>query len=307
MNQITDTAQLATDTTQPADGKDPFLRVLGERVRQLRARHAMTRKTLARAARVSERHLANLETGQGNASVMLLRQLAQALQCSIAELVGDDAVASPEWMQIRLLLRGRDEAALQRARHSLAELFAVRVEDPARSGRIAFVGLRGAGKSTLGRMLAEDLELPFVELNRVIEQLAGCGIGEIHALYGEAAYRRYELRALEDAIAGSTQAVISTGGGLVSEPETFDLLLARCFTVWLRASPEEHMRRVIAQGDLRPMAGNAEAMTDLKRILAGREASYARSDFCFDTGGKTLAAAYLELHAALAPRLGVAA
>jgi len=290
-----------------APHKDPFLTVLGERVRFLRARLGMTRRVLAQAAHVSERHLANLETGQGNASVMLLRQLAHALNCTIAELVGEEAVASAEWSLIRQLLRGRDEASLQRARRSLTELFGTSAPDPARGGRIALVGLRGAGKSTLGRMLADDLGIPFVELNRIIERLAGCDVREIHSLYGAAAYRRYELRALEETVAGHPRAVIATGGGLVSEPVTLDLLLARCFTVWLRATPEDHMKRVIAQGDMRPMAGNAEAMEDLKRILAGREDDYARADLPFDTSGKSLAEAYLELRAALSPRVEISA
>jgi XRE family aerobic/anaerobic benzoate catabolism transcriptional regulator len=277
----------------PASRKDPFLIVLGERVRALRARSGMTRRTLARAASVSERHLANLESGQGNASVMLLRQLA--------------SVASTEASQIRQLLRGRDEASLGRARRALAELFGAGTPDPARSNRIALIGLRGAGKSTLGRMLADDLGIPFVELNRGIERLAGCDVHEIHSLYGSSAYRRYELRAVEDAIAAHPRAVIATGGGLVSETVTFDLLLTRCFTVWLRASPDDHMKRVIAQGDLRPMAGNAEAMSDLKRILAGREPAYARADLTFDTTGRTAPEAFVGLRAALKPRLAAAA
>lgn len=283
--------------------KDPFLIVLGERVRTLRSRRGMTRKVLAQHANVSERHLANLETGQGNASVTLLRQLAQALNCTIAELVGEESIASPEWSLIRQLLRGRDEDLLQRARRMLTDMFGTNAPDPARSGRIALIGLRGAGKSTLGRMLADELEVPFVELNRVIERLAGCDIREIHSLYGGLGYRRYELRALEEVVAAQARVVISTAGGLVSEPATFDLLLARCYTVWLRATPEEHMKRVIAQGDLRPMAGNSEAIVDLKRILAAREEFYARADLTFDSSGKSLADAYLQLRMVLLQRL----
>ena len=283
--------------------RDSFLALLGDRVRAARARRGMTRKVLARAAGMSERHLANLETGRGNASALLLSQLANALQCTIGELVGEEPATSPEWMRIRGLLRGREEASLQRAAVALAELFGAHAPDPARTDRIALVGLRGAGKSTLGRMLADDLHVPFVELDRVIERLAGCDVREIHSLYGMPAYRRYELRALEETVADLPRAVVATGGGIVSEPATFDLLLSRCFTVWLRATPEEHMKRVIAQGDLRPMAGNAEAMTDLKRILAGREALYARADVTFDTSGRPLADAYLALRAEVLPRL----
>jgi XRE family aerobic/anaerobic benzoate catabolism transcriptional regulator len=269
----------------------------------MRSRRGVTRKALAREARISERHLANLETGTGNASVLLLRQLAQALKCSMAELVGQDGIASPELVLIRQLLRGRDEATLQRARLAIADLLGARHPDASRTGRIALIGLRGAGKSSLGRMLAGDLGIQFVELNRVIERLAGCNVQEIHALYGSSAYRRYEQRALEEVIATSPRAVIATGGGLVSEPSTFGLLLSHCYVVRLRASPEEHMQRVVAQGDTRPMAGNREAMDDLKRILAGREASYARADLSFDTGSKTLADAYLELRADVLKRI----
>ena len=290
-------------TDAPATAKDPFLTVLGERVRLMRSRRGVTRKVLAQEAAISERHLANLESGTGNASVLLLRQLAQALNCSMAELVGQDGIASPELVLIRQLLRGRDETTLQRARVALADLLGAGPPDPSRSGRIALIGLRGAGKSTLGRMLADDLGIPFVELNRVIERTVGCDVHEIHSLYGASAYRRYEQRALEETIATHPKAVIATGGGLVSEASTLEMLLAHCFTVWLRASPDEHMRRVVAQGDMRPMAGNLEAMDDLKRILAGREPFYAKADLAFDTDGKALADAYLELRSSILQRI----
>ena len=156
-------------------------------------------------------------------------------------------------------------------------------------------------------MLAEDLGIPFVELNRVIERIVGCDVHEIHSLYGSSAYRRYELRALEETIAAFPQAVIATGGGLVSEPATFELLLSHCYTVWLRASPDEHMQRVVAQGDLRPMAGNLEAMADLKRILAGREAFYAKADLAFETGGRSLADAYVQLRSSVLQRISLPA
>jgi len=285
--------------------RDAFLSALGEHVRALRHRRGMTRKRLAEAAGVSERHLANLETGQGNASVMLLRDLARALGSSIGEIVGEHVAASGEWARIQDLLRGRDETTLARARKSLAQALGASPADPGRDARIALIGLRGAGKSTLGRMLAEDLRAPFVELDRVVERMAGCDVGEIHSLYGAGAFRRYELRALEDTIASHPRAVIAAGGGLVTEPVTYDLMLSRCFTVWLRASPDDHMKRVIAQGDLRPMAGNAEAMDDLKRILAARESDYARADLTFDTSAKPLAQVYVDLRDAIGARVSV--
>lgn len=276
---------------QPADpvdaeAKDPFLAALGERTRALRARRGLTRKGLAKAADVSERHLANVEMGVGNASVLFLRQLAQALNCSLAELVGDETASSPEWLMIRELLRGRADTELVQARGALAAMFGAPASPAARRRRIALIGLRGAGKSTLGRGLAEGWKLPFVELNRSIEVLAGCTLSEIHSLYGPAAYRRYEKRAMEETIQRFPRAVIATPGGIVSDPATFNLLLAHCYTVWVRATPEEHMGRVLAQGDTRPMAGhsgNAEAMNDLRRILESRAAFYSKADAVFDT------------------------
>lgn len=284
--------------------RDPFIAAMGERVRLLRARRGMTRKALAAETGLSERHLANLESGMGNPSVQVLRQIATTLSCALAEIIGDVTTSSAEWMLIRELLQDRDQAALQRARLALAQLFEQAAADPHRRERIALIGLRGAGKSTLGRMLAQEMKVPFVELNRVVEQLAGCPPSEIHSLYGASAYRRYEHRALEAVIAEHPRAVIASPGGLVSEPSTFSMLLTHCFTVWLQATPEEHMRRVVAQGDLRPMSGNSEAMDDLKRILAGRSELYGRADMTFDTSDKTLADAYLALRDRIAARLG---
>lgn len=271
-----------------APERDPFLAALGERVRSLRARKGMTRRALALASDVSERHLANLELGVGNASILVLRQVAQALSCPLAELLGDETTASPEWLLIRDLLRGRSDDDLRRGRVALTELYGEAGEPDARSRRIALIGLRGAGKSTLGQRLADELGVPFVELNREIERVAGCGIPEIHNLLGPAAYRRYERRALEETIQLYPDAVIATPGGIVSDAATFNLLLSHCFTVWLKATPEEHMQRVVAQGDLRPMSGNKEAMEDLRRILAGRAAFYGRADLTFDTAGQSL-------------------
>jgi len=274
------------------EGKEPFLAALGERTKALRVRRGLTRKALARLTGVSERHLANLEYGVGNASILVLLQVAQALQCSLAELVGDVTTRSPEWLMLREMLADTDEATLRRVRLAALELRggapARADEAPVRSSRIALIGLRGAGKSTLGRMLAEDLDFPFVELSREIEKLAGCTISEILGLYGQNAYRRYERRALEEAIEASPEAVIATAGGLVSDLGSFNLLLRRCTTVWLTADPEDHMSRVMAQGDLRPMAASREAMDDLKSILAGRTAFYSKADMRVDTSAQPL-------------------
>jgi XRE family aerobic/anaerobic benzoate catabolism transcriptional regulator len=289
--------------------KHPFLVALGERVRSLRARRGMTRKALAAATGVSERHLANLEYGVGNASILVLLEVAQALQSSLAELLGDVTTRSPEWLLIRELLESRDEATLRRARVAVGELLGMggahgEGAHP-RSSRVALVGLRGAGKTTLGQMLAQDLGFPFVELSGEIEKFAGCSIAEIQALYGQNAYRRYERRALEEAIQIYPEAVIATPGGIVSDPATFNLLLAHCTTVWLRADPEDHMKRVVAQGDTRPMAASREAMNDLKSILAGRAPFYSKAELEVDTSAQGQAETFELLRDAVRTALGL--
>ena len=288
-------------TASPPDeeAKNPLLVSLGEQVRNLRARRGLTRKAVATAADVSERHLANLEYGVGNASILVLHQVAGALQCSLAELVGDVTASSPEWLLIRELLANRSDADLRRARIALGELLGAAGADPSRNRRIALIGLRGAGKSTLGQMLADDLDVPFVELSREIEKLAGCSVREIHDLYGTNAYRRYERRALEEAVQIHGDVVIATPGGIVSDPATFNELLTHCTTVWLQAAPEEHMGRVVAQGDTRPMAASKEAMEDLRRILGGRAAFYSKADLTVDTSGEKLAQSFDALRAAV--------
>ena len=293
--------------SEPGERKDPFLSALGERVRVLRARRGMTRRALAEATDVSERHLANLESGVGNASILVLLQVTRALQCRFAELLDD---ATPEWRLLRDMLGNRDEATLRRVRVAVADLIGTRAagEDAnGRASRIALIGLRGAGKSTLGRMLADDLDFPFLELNREIERLAGCSTAEILGLYGQNAYRRYERRALEEAIGNYPEAVIATAGGMVTDLQSFNLLLQRCTTVWLKADPEDHMARVAAQGDMRPMAASSEAMEDLKAILAGRTAFYSRAELRVDTSAQPLLETFKILRAEARGALGLPA
>ncbi|MDJ0778796.1 MAG: helix-turn-helix transcriptional regulator [Gammaproteobacteria bacterium] len=290
------TKSTAADSSSPRQrAPNPVLVTLGERVRALRERRGITRKSLAASTGVSERHLANLEYGDGNPSVLVLQQVADALDCALAELTGDVTTRSPEWLLLRSLLQHRDEATLRRVRIAIADLLD---EAPADSSvrRIALIGLRGAGKSTLGQMLARELGFEFVELSREIEALAGCSIGEIQALYGAGAYRRHERRALEQVIDNHREVVIATPGGLVSEAATFNLLLAGTATVWLQARPEDHMLRVIEQGDFRPMAGSDEAMSDLRSILSAREPFYSKASYRLDTSTAPLADTFASLH-----------
>ncbi len=287
----------------PAPVKHPFLVALGARVSALRSRRGMTRKALALAADVSERHLANMEYGLGNASVLVMLQVASALQCTLSELIGDVTTSSPEWLMIREMLEQRDDATLQKVRVAIGELLGTGGGNAALSPRVALIGLRGAGKSTLGKMLAQDLGFPFVELSQEIEKFAGCSVAEIQALYGVSAYRRYERRALEESIQIYPEAVIATPGGLVSDPASFNLLLAHCTTVWLQAAPEDHMHRVIAQGDMRPMAASKEAMEDLKGILTGRAPFYSKAQLRVNTSTQALDATFELLRHTVRERL----
>jgi len=228
----------------------------------------------------------------------VLQQVAQALDCSLAELLGDETTNSPEWLMIRQILSGRNQEELKAAQRALADLFGGSAKQR-RTDRIALIGLRGAGKSTLGKMAAAALHRPFIELGAEITRLAGCSPSEIQALYGPNAYRRYERQALEETLHTYSSCVIATAGGLVADAASFDLLLTHCYTVWLQAEPEDHMNRVIAQGDFRPMADSREAMDDLRLILEGRAAFYAQADLAYYTSGKTLDQSFAGLMAAL--------
>lgn len=267
---------------QQSAAESAYLKLLGERVRETRARRGMTRKLLARDSSVSERYLAQLETGQGNISILLLRQIASALDIPVEALVLEGPEPPVDLVHTTEFLRRMPAAELAEARRLLVQHFSG-VDLAARRGRIALIGLRGAGKSTLGAMLAEQMEVPFLELDRLIEQESGVGLSAIFDLYGQGGFRRLERRCLDEVIERYPRFVLATGGSLVSEPATFERLLTMCYTVWLRATPEEHMQRVIAQGDMRPMADNRESMSDLKRILEVREPLYRKADLTIDT------------------------
>jgi XRE family transcriptional regulator, aerobic/anaerobic benzoate catabolism transcriptional regulator len=275
--------------------KHAFLAALGDRVRAQRAKLGMPRRALAETADVSERHLANLEYGLGNASILVLLQVAKALKCSLTDLIAEPQDLSSEGRLIRDLLAGQDDFSLRRARLKLMEMLGAEGTGMAVGSRIALVGLRGAGKSSLGKMLAAELNFPFVELSREIEKIAGGTIGEIQALYGVSAYRRYEKRAMEEVIRSHSEVVIAAPGGVVADSASFDLMLANCITVWLEATPEDHMNRVIAQGDMRPMAASKEAMEDLKAILAGRAGFYSKARLHLNTSAQDLDASFLLL------------
>ncbi len=248
---------------QSADPESAYLSRLGDRVRAWRTENGMTRKALSGASGVSERYLAQLESGLGNISVLLLRKVARAMGVAVDRLVREN-------------------------------------EGTPRAERIALIGLRGAGKSTLGEKLARSLDIPFVELDKEVEKEAGAKLGEVFALYGQDAFRRFERRALERVLNQHERAVIAAGGGLVTDPATYQLLLERCVCVWLKASPEEHMSRVIAQGDMRPFKGRSAALGEIKKLLEDREKLYARADAAVETSGKSIRQSLEQVKRALA-------
>lgn len=288
--------QLNSPTSEYAD--DVFLLKLGQRVRQIRAQRGMSRRLLSESADVSERYLAQLETGKGNVSILLLRQIATAMGVRVDNLVDVAANLPAKYETLRERIRQMDEAELDRVYRYLTD----DIGQQAKSQRIALLGLRGAGKTTVGRRLAQDLKLPFQELTSAIEEIAGMKLSEIFSLGGQASYRLFEQQAITKLLGEFDSGILAVGGSVVADTTTFDQVLSSFTTVWLQASPEEHMKRVIEQGDKRPMAGNKHAMDELRRILIEREPLYRRADFIVDTHDKTIAETCEEiLHLGIIP------
>jgi XRE family aerobic/anaerobic benzoate catabolism transcriptional regulator len=279
---------------------DTFLQRLGDRVRTTRNRRGMSRRALAKHARVSERYLAQLETGQGNCSIVLLRRIARAMGVPVAELVDDRPERPVETILLDQFLDRLSPQELREARELLLGRFGGALGD-LRRNRIALIGLRGGGKSTLGRLLAEKLGAPFIELDREVERLNGTNLSEIFEMFGQETFHRMERLALEQVLQRFDRFVLATGGSIVTEPATFELLISSCLTIWVRADPDEHMQRVVAQGDLRPMAENSRAMDDLVSILKSREPLYARADVTLQTAHKAPEQSLEELLALLGP------
>jgi XRE family aerobic/anaerobic benzoate catabolism transcriptional regulator len=277
--------------------EEQFLAFVGTRVRELRNRRGMTRKMLAQEAHVSERHLAQLESGEGNISIVLLRRIVGALNISLAEVFTPAVEESAEKQTIRRFLERLPANRLEDVLFHLQRDFGEEATMPRK--RVALIGLRGAGKSTLGAKLALDRDIPFIELDREIEKDMGIPLAEIFSLYGQSGYRAIEKRTLEHVLGETDRAVVSVGGGVVSEKETYGYLLANCYTVWIKAQPDEHMSRVIAQGDFRAMAGSDQAMEDLRRILEAREPLYREADLVLDTSGQSVEESFSKLKAAL--------
>ncbi|WP_283806018.1 helix-turn-helix transcriptional regulator [Bradyrhizobium sp. LTSP885] len=287
--------------TQDNDPETGFLEQLGQRVRTMRALRGMSRKVLAKVSGISERYIAQLESGKGNVSIVLLRRVAGAMGAHLEDLI-PSSEPIPDWAVIRDLLRKASQSQIAQAKDILAGGSASAPRRASFSG-IALIGLRGAGKTTLGRMLAKKIGWSFVELNKEIEAQNGLSVAEIIALYGQEGFRRMEQAALTQLLARKELMVLATGGGIVSEPLTFDLILSSFYTIWLKAEPEEHMARVRRQGDLRPMADDRSAMAELRNILVSREPLYARASAVVDTAGLSVDAAAARLIDSVRPVL----
>ena len=264
---------------------------VGDRVRRIRKNKRLSRRQLSEVSGVSQRYLAQLESGEGNISIGLLKRLALTLEQPIEALVSDADPGVDELARLIELFRNTDQSTRERV---------LDVLDPAKlraqkAQRICLVGLRGAGKSALGQSLGESLAIPFVELNDRIEERAGVPVPEIIALYGQEGYRQLESDALDDLISSSQRLIVAVAGGVVAAPDTFTKVLASFHTIWIKASPREHMERVAAQGDLRPMQGNPQAMAQLRQLLKSREMMYRQAEYQLDTSGKSLARSLDEL------------
>ena len=287
--------------TAANDPETDFLEQLGQRVRTMRALRGMSRKVLAKVSGISERYIAQLESGKGNVSIVLLRRVAGAMGAHLEDLIPSSEPV-PDWAVIRDLLRKASPNQIAQAKDILAGGSAAAPRRASFSG-IALIGLRGAGKTTLGRMLAKKIGWSFVELNKEIEAQNGLSVAEIIALYGQEGFRRMEQAALTQLLARKELMVLATGGGIVSEALTFDLILSSFYTIWLKAEPEEHMARVRRQGDLRPMADDRSAMAELRNILVSREPLYARASAVVDTAGLSVDAAAARLIDSVRPVL----
>jgi XRE family aerobic/anaerobic benzoate catabolism transcriptional regulator len=287
-----------TATSAKAQNADEiFLAGIGKSARSARARRGMTRKQLADDADVSERLLAQLEMGEGNISIVLLRRITDALNVSLPDLFMAVREPQPEKRFVQDLLERLPDHRLQEVSQRLMREFGEDLK--LRWSRLALIGLRGAGKSTLGALIAKHFKAPFIELDSEIEKDAGMPLAEIISLYGQSGYRRIEKQTLERVLQKYERVIISVGGGVVSEKENYDYLLKNCFTVWVKAQPEEHMARVIAQGDFRAMENNDEAMEDLRRILEAREPLYEKADGVVDTSGEKVEKSLAKLKAVI--------
>ena len=291
------TEKLAEQRRGSEPAEEDYLTLVGERLRATRARRGMSRKVLSLASGVSERYLAEMERGSGNASLLVVRKLSAAMGIRVSELVAEEADRSIDLNHAVHQIERLSTPQIAETRQWMATRFGK--QSAADRRRIALIGLRGAGKTTLGQGLATSLGVSFIELDREIERASGMEMSEIFAAHGQSGFRRLEYQALEETLGQHDRCVIATGGSIVTEPRTFDLLLSECFVIWLRATPEQHMARVAAQGDLQPMASSRQAMVDLQAILQARAQLYGKANANVDTSETSEQEALNQLKAAI--------
>lgn len=282
MSEITNfRGDVANEVIGPDAEVTALISRVGERVRKARELKGIPRRVLSEKSGVSPRYLAQLEAGEGNISIGLLLRVAIALDYQIEWFIGRD----DPWMSETLRMADLYRSATADVRAQVLATLSPKPETDLRAQRVCLIGMRGAGKSTMGAAVGAATGVPFVELNRDIEEQAGMPVNEVMALYGQEGYRSLEAQALDRVIATHSSIVLAVAGGIVTEPETYENLLRHFHTIWLKASPQEHMDRVRAQGDTRPMTDNPEAMDQLKAILTSREVLYERAHVRLDTTG----------------------
>lgn len=291
MANVSTIDRVSDEKADTSDLISGLIKQVGDRVRNARERKGISRRLLSEQSGVSPRYLAQLEAGEGNISIGLLKRIADALGQPIEWFVSDDDPRISDALRVADMFRAADKDTQARVLRALGAEPSV----GSRAGRLCLVGLRGAGKSTLGELAGKSLGVPFIELNAEIEAQAGMPIEEIMALYGQEGYRRLEADALDRVVETQDNVVLAVAGGIVAEPSTYAALLSRFHTIWIKASPEEHMDRVRAQGDERPMAGNPEAMAQLRSILTSREVLYDKAAAKLDTSGVTVQDSLAEL------------
>ncbi len=301
------TTQAEASSLAARHGEPEFLMELGRRARALRTQSGQSRKTLAQKSGLSERYIAQLEAGKGNVSVLLLRRICHGVDVPLSTLFTSETAQSPLFDEFRDLLEAADAKRLDAARRALSEPTRQASGPVRRLDRVALIGLRGAGKSTLARLAAEHLHWPFFELNREIERDHGLQVNEIFPLYGQDGYRRLEQASIRGLTNRAGAMLLATNGGLVDDALSMEILLENYYTIWIKASPVEHLERVRAQGKTRIVADDEMALEELRAILGAREVQYARAHAIVDTTGKTVAQSLQDLRDVIAAHTGVEA
>ena len=271
-----------------------ILNNLGHTIRKYRSQRGMNRQTLATKSNISLRYLAQLEVGNGNPSITILKNISYALNITLEHLLFSDSTKNTEVAYIKNKIDHYTQHQISTLLEFIDNIERKKIVK-LNKNRIALIGLRGAGKSTLGNMYSKEYKIPIYEVTKEIEKIGGMNINEVIEFGGQGMYRRLEYTAINNLYKKKKNLIILTGGSIVSEKETFSFLLKNFYTIWIKASPEEHMKRVIKQGDLRPISSNPKAMDDLNNILKERQYLYSKAASIVNTENKDKISSYKEL------------